>query len=298
MGAVLPRSPGLDATGALEHYLREIRRFPVLSAEEERELARTCRRALVTANLRFVVRIAREYRSSGLRLADLVQEGNLGLMRAVEKFDPDRGVRLVTYASWWIRAHIQSFIMRSHSLVKLGTTAAQRRLFSSLAAARHELEGAAGPEGDGRGGPGPEAIARRLSVRPAEVEEMTSRLAARDLSLDAPGEGAEALGPALAADAPPQDHAVAEAQAQRLMREHVARALVALEARERFVIEQRVMSDEPATLREVGQQLGVSRERVRQIEQRARHKLEAELHGLAAELAWPVPARPPPSAEA
>jgi len=285
-----------DESGALERYLKEIRRYPILSADEERALARTCRAALVTANLRFVVRIAREYRSCGFRLADLIQEGNIGLMRAVEKFDPDRGVRLVTYATWWIRAHIQSFIMRSHSLVKLGTTAAQRRLFSSLASTRNEMERASRAAGDTEGAD-PEAIARRLSVTTAEVEEMAARLAAHDLSIDAQGGGAEAVAvEALASETSPQDHAVSEAQEQHLMQSHVERALFALEKRERFIVEQRLMSDDPATLREVGEQLGVSRERVRQIEQRAKHKLEGALQVLATELAWPVQAREPATA--
>jgi RNA polymerase sigma-32 factor len=280
-----------DETGALERYLREIRRYPILSAAEERALARTCRAALVTANLRFVVRIAREYRSCGFRLADLIQEGNIGLMRAVEKFDPDRGVRLVTYATWWIRAYVQNFIMRSHSLVKLGTTAAQRRLFSSLASTRNEIERAHRAAGDTEGAD-PAAIARKLSVTPAEVEEMAARLAAHDLSIDAKGDGAEAAAvEALAAQTSPQDHAVSEAQEQHLMRSHVSRALFALEERERFIVEQRLMSDDPATLREVGEQLGVSRERVRQIEQRAKHKLAGAFQVLATELAWPVQAR-------
>jgi RNA polymerase sigma-32 factor len=285
------KSSGPNDSGALERYLREIRRYPLLTAAEERELARTCPSALVTANLRFVVRIAREYPSSGFRLADLVQEGNIGLIRAVEKFDPDRGVRLITYATWWIRAHIQSFIMRSHSLVKVGTTSAQRKLFSSLASTRRELEREA-PDGHGGEAPDAEAIAHRLQVTPAEVEEMTARLAARDLSLDVRdgGPDAAAVG-ALAADAAPQDHVVCEAEEQQLLRTHVGRALVALEERERFIIEHRVMSDVPATLRELGERLGVSRERVRQIEQRAKHKLEVELQVLAAELAWPLPTR-------
>lgn len=295
LGAALKQTSTPDDSGTLARYLREIRRYPILSADEERELAGTCRAALVTANLRFVVRIAREYQGCGFRLADLIQEGNLGLMRAVERFDPDRGVRLVAYAAWWIRAYIQGFVMRSHSLVKLGTTVAQRRLYSSLASARREVERAQRARGLDGEVADPDAIARRLSVTRSEVEEMSARLSARDLSLDAPGDGpgAEAVA-MLTAHASTQDHTVAEAEEQELLRDHVARALVALGERERFIVEQRLMSDDPATLREVGERLGVSRERVRQLEQRVKLKLEVVLDAVAESLDWPRRGAPVP----
>ncbi|HET9599705.1 MAG TPA: sigma-70 family RNA polymerase sigma factor [Anaeromyxobacteraceae bacterium] len=244
--------PGPAESRALERYLREIRRYPLLSADEERELARTCRAALVTGSLRFVVRIARQYRARGARLADLVQEGNLGLLRAVEKFDPDRGVRLASYAAWWIRAYIQSAVARSHALARFGTTLPRR-------------------------------------------QRSTARLAARDASFDAPeGEGGEARQQHLTSDSPPQDVLVAEREEQRLMEAHVSRALVALRQRERYIIEHRVMSETPETLEEVGHCLGVTRERVRQLELRAKRKLTIALGELAAQLEWPARGQHPP----
>ena len=277
------------ASGSLACYLAEIRRFPLLTVEEERELARTCRPELVTANLRFVVKIAREYASHGFRLGDLIQEGNIGLIRAVEKFDPDRGVRLITYAVWWIRAYIQDHILKSHSLVKIGTTGAQRRLFFSLARTKHELDRTSVERGADSDGEDISKIARELAVKPGEVLEMTIRLSGRDLSLDEEAfDGGPSHMESLAGGGPSSDHELSAAQEQRLLRAHVDAALARLDRRERYVIEQRVMSDEPATLREVSVHFGISNERTRQLEIRARRKLEVELHAVATELDWPT----------
>src|SRR5690349_18086963 len=180
-----------STSSSLELYLSEINQFPLLTVEEEQNLARLYRRKgdsraahrLVTANLRFVVKVAYEYRSYGFKMADLIQEGNIGLMKAVQKFDPDKGIRLISYAVWWIRAYIQNYILKSWSLVKLGTTQAQRNLFFSLARTRRELE----KMGPGEGNiVDAEEIARKLNVKASEVREMEQRMGGRDLSLDAP----------------------------------------------------------------------------------------------------------------
>jgi RNA polymerase sigma-32 factor len=267
----------------LDHYLAAVQQHPLLSVEEERELARRFRagearagHTLVTANLRFVVKVAHGYRSYGLRLADLIQEGNLGLMRAVQKFDPDLGIRLISYAVWWIRAYIQNYILRSWSLVKIGTTQAQRKLFFSLARARREVEN------DEPGGDRTNRVARRLRVMPEDVLEMEQRLDARDLSLDAPvGDGAASHVDFVSAEAPPADVALGDAEESRFLSAGVLEALTRLDERERYIVEQRLMADHPATLKDLGAHFGFSRERARQLEIRAREKLRAALRPLA-----------------
>ncbi len=272
----------------LDAYLAEIRRIPLLTVEEEQALAHRFLRGdgraghqLVAANLRFVVKVAYEYRSYGLRMADLVQEGNIGLMRAVQKFDPDKRIRLISYAVWWIRAYVQNHILRSWSLVKLGTTQAQRKLFFSLARIRRELDQADGDPGD------TDELARSLSVKPSEVEEMSARLGRRDQSLDLPldDDGATTRGDRLAADAPSAHDALDAAERQQQVGAGVRAALARLDERERFIIEQRMMVESPMSLRELGVHFGFSRERARQLELRATEKLRLELAGLVAEAA-------------
>jgi RNA polymerase sigma-32 factor len=273
---------------ALEAYLADIRRIPLLSVEEEQRLARRFRdgdgragHQLVTANLRFVVKVAFEYRAYGLRMPDVIQEGNIGLMRAVQKFDPDKQIRLISYAVWWIRAYIQNHILRSWSLVKLGTTQAQRKLFFSLSRTRRELERASGEPGDlGE-------IARSLSVKPSEVEEMMLRLDRRDQSLDVPcgDESGATAGDRLMTEAPSASEALAEAEHRSRLGAGVKAALKRLDPRERFIIEQRIMAEVPLSLRELGDHFGFSRERARQLELRATEKLRVELAELAAEAA-------------
>lgn len=271
----------------LEQYLREVRRFPLLSREEEYALAVRLRdeddieaaHRLVTSNLRFVVKVALEYRSFG-RTLDLIQEGNVGLMHAVRKFDPDRGYRLITYAVWWIRAYIQSYLLRAWSLVKLGTTEAQRKLFFRLGAARKDLEQLYGP--DVRELSDEErhrALARALGVKPAEVSEMEMRLSARDFSLDrALEEGGDTTYlDALADEGDGAEAWVSERQAAEGLRRELLEALHDLSPREREIIELRYFSEKPPTLREVGERWGVSRERARQIEAQAREKLKKRL---------------------
>ena len=275
--------------GSLSLYLTEINRYSLLKVEEEQKLARRFAKGdlqaghrLVTANLRFVVKVAYEYRSYGIRMSDLIQEGNIGLMKAVQKFDADKGIRLISYAVWWIRAYIQNYILKSWSLVKLGTTQAQRKLFFSLARTRRELE----KHNAGDGAIPVEEIAQRLRVKPTEVREMEQRMGGRDLSLDAPmGEdGSSTHVDFVASTAVGQDEEAADKEEAGMINARVRTALTRLDPRERFIIEQRVMNERPLTLKELGEHFGFSRERARQLEIRAKDKLKAELAALMAEM--------------
>jgi len=284
-------------SSSLDAYLAEISRCPLLTVEAEQELARRFRQQgdaraaheLVTSNLRFVVKVAYEYRAYGFRVADLVQEGNIGLMRAVQKFDPDKNIRLISYGVWWIRAYIQNHILRSWSLVKLGTTQAQRKLFFSLARTRREMDREAAAHGDGAPRDAAQ-VALRLKVKPEEVVEMQTRMEGRDLSLDAPrgDDGTASHLDFLAGDGPGQEDELSSAQERRVTSGTVASALARLDPRERFIVEARLMSDRPMTLKELGDHFGFSRERARQLEIRAREKLRVELAALAAEIGWPT----------
>lgn len=271
------------SSGSLAMYLSEINQYPLLTQEQEQALARQFRdqgdesagRRLITANLRFVVKVSYEYRSYGIKMSDLIQEGNIGLMKAVEKFDPDKGIRLISYAVWWIRAYIQNYILKSWSLVKLGTTQAQRKLFFSLARTKREIEKLHGAESS----QDPKKIAKKLRVKPTEVQEMTQRMEGRDLSLDAPmGEdGGNSHVDFVPDNAAGQDEELAEAEEREIITSRVEQALMRLDPRERFIIEKRVMSDKPMTLKELGEHFGFSRERARQLEIRAKEKLKVEL---------------------
>jgi RNA polymerase sigma-32 factor len=279
------RSPSSLAT-----YLAEINKYSLLSVDEEQKLARRFRKydlraghRLVTSNLRFVVKVAYEYRSYGIKMPDLIQEGNIGLMKAVQKFDPDKEIRLISYAVWWIRAYIQNYILKSWSLVKLGTTQAQRKLFFSLARTRRELEKY------NHGEPtlmDVEEIAKRLRVKPGEVREMEQRMGGRDLSLDAPmGEdGSNSHVDLVVSTAAGQDEEFADKEQAGILNARVQVALRRLDPRERFIIQQRVMNERPMTLKELGEHFGFSRERARQLEIRAKDKLRDELAELVAEV--------------
>ena len=292
------RAVAHNTAGSLEMYLAEVSRFPLLTAEEERRLSRAHRdladtraaHLLVASNLRFVVKVAYEYRSYGLRMADLVQEGNIGLMKAVQKFDPEKGIRLISYAVWWIRAYIQNYVLRSWSLVKLGTTQAQRRLFFSLARTKRELDRASLEHGVDSDAGDANRIARRLRVKPEEVREMEQRLEGRDLSLDAPvGEdGAATHVDFVVGDAGSQADELSEAEERRMVQGRVVEALARLDPRERFIIERRLMCERPMTLKELGSHFGFSRERARQLEIRAKEKLREGLRALCAEIDWPT----------
>jgi RNA polymerase sigma-32 factor len=280
-------------TDTFEHYMVQVNRFDLLTSEEEHELATRhmqegdmeAAHKLVCANLRFVVKVANEYRSYGLRLLDLVQEGNIGLMMAVRKFDlvqegniglmmavrkfdPQRGTRLITYAVWWIRAYIQSYVMRSWSMVKIGTTQMQKKLFFKLAQTRKALRNMTGTEEI-------EDIARELDVTEDAVVEMTQRMGGRDTSLDVElteGEGYTLLS-TLKDDGDNQEELLLAHEEQQLNTQKTSAALSVLKPRERHIIEQRILAETPSTLQELANEYGISRERVRQIEQNALSKL-------------------------
>ncbi|HEX8824689.1 MAG TPA: RNA polymerase factor sigma-32 [Archangium sp.] len=282
-------SSSFNSPDSLSTYLSEISHYPLLTQPEEQALARRFRQGdlaaghqLVTSNLRFVVKVAYEYRSYGFKMSDLIQEANIGLMKAVQKFDPDKGIRLISYAVWWIRAYLQNYILKSWSLVKLGTTQAQRRLFFALARTRRELEKLGANDGTIVNA---EEIARKLNVKASEVREMEQRMGGRDLSLDAPmGEDGDATHlDFVESEAASHADEVADRQEAQMNRERIQRALSRLDPRERFIIEQRVMSDAGMTLSELGEHFGFSRERARQLEIRAKDKLKAELATLMIE---------------
>ena len=282
--------------GSLSLYLSEINRYPLLTVDEEQELARRFRdratREPATGssprNLRFVVKVAYEYRSYGIRMADLIQEGNIGLMKAVQKFDPDKGIRLISYAVWWIRAYIQNYILKSWSLVKLGTTQAQRKLFFSPGADQAragEGVGRASADSDGHDAleiaqqaarqarRGPRDGAADGRARPVAGRARWARTAATPTSTSWPP-----AGPRRTTSSPDEEEA---APGQR---PRGRRPWTRLDPRERFIIEQRVMSDRPMTLKELGEHFGFSRERARQLEIRAKDKLKAELAALMEEM--------------
>jgi RNA polymerase sigma-32 factor len=261
---------------SLTMYLSEINRFPLLSADEEYDLASRFREdgdlqaahKLITANLRFVVKVAGEYRSYGIKMLDLIQEGNIGLMMAVRKFDPAKGVRLISYAVWWIRAYIQNHIISAWSLLKIGTTQAQRKLFFKLNQAKQAIVNMTG-DGDLH------AAALSLGVKDVEAQEMEQRLRG-ELSLDVPmleGEGGTFLEslPDLRQN---QEELLADRQENAILEQSVACALESLNEKERFVIERRVASEQPMTLQEIADHFAISRERVRQIEEGALKKMK------------------------
>jgi len=292
------------ASSTLDQYLREINRVPLLTVDEERRLARQFRDAcdkraghrLVEANLRFVVKVAFEYRSYGLRMADLIQEGNIGLMKAVQKFDPDKEIRLISYAVWWIRAYIQNHILKSWSLVKIGTTQAQRKLFFSLARTRHEIERLTPGAAQEQDGIDVNLVAKKLRVRPSDVVEMQQRMEGRDLSLDAPvADGTSTHLEFTPGDGEPQDEELARAEEDSIVHRRISEAMGRLDPRERHIVEARIMGDGKETLRDLGQHFGFSRERARQLEIRALEKLRRELQPLADEIGWPV--SPPADAD-
>ena len=267
--ALVPQDP-------LSRYLTEIRRYPLLTPEEEHELAVRYREygdleaayRLVTANLRLVVMMARRYEKAFRNLFDLVQEGNIGLMEAVKKFDPYRGIRFPSYAVWWIRAYIIRYIMNNFRLVKVGTTQAQRRLFFNLGKEMERLQN----EGFD---PSPKLIAQRLDVKPSEVVEMQQRMAGRDVSVDAPmgGDESGSMLDVLASDQASTEDVVAEAHDQKWLTDRMYEFGAALTGKDKTIFEQRLLAEEPQTLQEIGETYGISRERVRQIEERLKRRL-------------------------
>jgi RNA polymerase sigma-32 factor len=281
----------MSPDGGLSRYLSEIRKFPMLAKDEEFMLAKRWQEhqdpeaahQLVTSHLRLVAKIAMGYRGYGLPIGEVISEGNVGLMQAVKKFDPDKGFRLATYAMWWIRASIQEYILRSWSLVKMGTTAAQKKLFFNLRKAKSEIS--ALQEGDLR----PDQvsqIATKLGVLDEEVVSMNRRLSGGDASLNSPlrsdseSEWQDWLADE---DTPSQESVIADAQEKNIRMSLLEEAMTELSDRERHILTERRLKDEPTTLEELASQYGVSRERVRQIEVRAFEKLQKSMRAAALE---------------
>ena len=265
---------------SLESYLVQINQLPLLTQEEEFKLAVRYRKhsdieaahTLITSNLRFVVKVAFEYKSYGVKLLDLIQEGNIGLMMAVKKFDPYKGYRFISYAIWWIRAYIQNFIIKTWSLVKIGTTQAQKKLFYKIGKVRKALES------DGENEKKYELLAHDLDVGKEDIIEMEQRMAARDLSLDTPFDEGQELThlDLLKEESPNQEEAFAQEEEKKNREHEVQNAMKRLNEKEVYVIKNRIMADEPLTLQEIGDHLNLSRERVRQIESEALKKLKKE----------------------
>ncbi len=286
----VPAVPTLDAESNLSRFLQEIRKFPMLEQQEEYMLAKSWREhddtaaahKLVTSHLRLVARIAMGYRGYGLPLAELISEGNVGMMQAVKRFDPDRGFRLATYAMWWIRAAIQEYILHSWSLVKMGTTAAQKKLFFNLRKLKGQMQ--AIEEGDLP----PETvqkIAQRLDVPEHDVVTMNRRLASPDHSLNAPlrADGEGEWQDWLVDEQESQETQLADRQELTKRRKLLRDALGTLNDRERHILTERRLRDNPTTLEELSQEYGISRERVRQIEVRAFEKLQKAIRNAAVE---------------
>jgi RNA polymerase sigma-32 factor len=283
--------PAMSGEAGLNRYLAEIKKFPILAPEEEYMLAKRwtehqdtdAAAKLVNSHLRLVAKIAMGYRGYGLPVSELISEGNIGLMQGVKKFEPERGFRLATYAMWWIRASIQEFILRSWSLVKMGTTAAQKKLFFNLRRMKNQIE--AFEDGDLK----PEdvtKIATDLGVSEDDVISMNRRMAmGGDTSLNVPlrEEGDGQWQDWLVDTEPLQDERVADAQESQVRHELLVEAMQALNDREKHILTERRLTDEPKTLEELSQVYDVSRERIRQIEVRAFEKLQKALMGLAGE---------------
>jgi len=284
--------PALSPEGSLTRYLQEIRKFPMLDADEEYMLAKAwvehedteAAHKLVTSHLRLVAKIAMGYRGYGLPVSELIAEGNVGMMQAVKRFDPDKGFRLATYAMWWIRAAIQEYILRSWSLVKIGTTAAQKKLFFNLRRIKGQIQ--AMDEGDMR----PEQvehIAKQLDVAEEDVINMNRRMAAGDHSLNAPmtPEGDGEWQDWLVDETANQESLVADQEELQQRREMLSEAMEDLNEREKHILTERRLKDNPTTLEDLSKVYGISRERVRQIEVRAFEKLQKAMRNAAAQKA-------------
>jgi RNA polymerase sigma-32 factor len=289
--------PVLSGDAGLSRYLTEIRKFPLLAPEEEYMFAKRWKehedpeaaRRLVTSHLRLVAKIAMGYRGYGLPISEIVSEGNVGLMQAVKRFDADKGFRLATYAMWWIRASIQEYVLRSWSLVKMGTTAAQKKLFFNLRKAKNNI----GAIEDGDLTPDhTTTLADQLGVTETEVTEMNRRLSGGDASLNAPlrSESESEWQDWLADDTADQETRLAEREEMGDRHELLMGAMKDLTERERDILQARRLQDEPATLEELSQKYGVSRERVRQIEVRAFEKLQRGMKVAMTTAALPAPA--------
>ena len=279
--------PILSGESGLSRYLNEIKRFPILSADEELLLAKNylekgeseAAHKLVTSHLRLVAKIAMQYRGYGLPVADLISEGNLGLMKAVKKFDPQRGCRLSTYAMWWIKASVTEYILRSWSLVKMGTMSAQKKLFFSLRKAKRKLNiidaQTIDPEKTAK-------LAEQFSVSEADITHLDRRITARDLSLNAPVSNSEEDSmefiDILEDDTPSPEVLVARTQETEFRQKYLKDAMFQLSERERHIFTERRLKEDPITLEKLGEHYGISRERVRQLENRAYTKVQTIIH--------------------
>jgi RNA polymerase sigma-32 factor len=268
-------------TGTLDLYINEINRFALLTPEDEFKLAVRLKKyndleaaeKLIVSNLRFVVKIAHEYRNYGFKLADLIQEGNIGLIHAVKKFDPYKGYRLISYAVWWIRAYIQNYLIKSWSIVKIGTTQAQRKLFFKLSQAKKQLESISKTK------PEFAEIASSLGVKGSEVAEMDMRMGSRDVSLNEliGDDGENSHLDFLAFEGENQEVSLIKNEERSLVKQNITAALSGLNEREAYIILNRVMADNPETLQEIGDKYNITRERARQIEKQALKKVQLAL---------------------
>ncbi|MEK9679511.1 MAG: RNA polymerase sigma factor RpoH [Rhodospirillaceae bacterium] len=282
--------PVLSSDSGLSRYLNQIKRFPVLSAEEEFMLAKSyldhgeseAAHKLVTSHLRLVAKIAMQYRGYGLPVADLISEGNLGLMKAVKKFDPDKGFRLSTYAMWWIKASVTEYILRSWSLVKMGTMSAQKKLFFSLRKAKRRLEIA---DASNMTEEQATALSDQFNMPADEIAHMDRRMTARDFSLNAPvshtEEDSMEFIDTLEDETPSAEIIVARAEEDGIRHEMLKLAMDELDERERHIFIERRLKEDPITLEELGQEYGISRERVRQLENRAFNKVSKAVRMVA-----------------
>lgn len=275
--------PALSDNLAL--YYREVGQFELLTPEKEQELARRwfdegdvqAAHQLVVSNLRFVVKIALEYRRYGVRTLDLIQEGNVGLMRAVKKFDPYKGFRLISYAVWWIRAQIHDYILKSWSLVKIGTTRMQRKLFNRLQSAQRRLKGQlAAADSDAVDD---RLLAEELDVPQEEVAQFRQRVRQKDVSIDVPvhDDGNTMMRDRLSDESLNQEDSLAAVQAQERLRRRVAEAVETLDERDRYIVQSRLLADKALTLQAIGDHFGVSKERARQLEVRVKARLREHL---------------------
>lgn len=272
---------GLTSTDPLTSYLSEIRRYPLLTREQESEIAKkyyetkdpVLAQTLVKSNLRFVVKVAAEYAKFSSKLIDVIQEGNVGLMHAVKEFNPYKGNRLITYAVWWIRGYIQEYLMRQFSMVRIGTTANQRKLFYQLQRQKQELEKMASPENV-------TLLSHKLGIPEDEVAEMAKRLSSRDISLDKPSSSDEESATPLSSllkkedGSLPLDEQLALEEQLSLLMSVVEKLRSGLTEKERILLEERVLSDEPLTLQEIGDKYKITREAVRQTEVRLMKKIK------------------------
>jgi len=282
--------PALSNEGSLSHYLQQIKKFPMLTEKQEINLANkwknegdtSAAHQLVTSHLRLVAKIAMGYRGYGLPVTDLISEGNIGLMQAVKKYDPDKGFRLATYAMWWIRAAIQEYVLKSWSLVKIGTTAAQKKLFFNLKKLKNQLS----DYSDGNLKPHQvKEIADRLDVSEKEVTEMEGRMSGNDYSLNAvvSAEADEEWQEWLVDEDADHEIKIAENEEISKRKELLSKAINILNDREKNIIKDRKLSEDPKTLDELSKEYKISRERIRQIEERAFQKLQIEMLNLAKE---------------